>query len=123
MLVQPIEPGSTVPAHFASDGLFLLNFGPILANDVWDDYGHKENQQAEKLKQLAMIIQSMADDLADFGTILLSYPDPNDLDEDVYEETWPAIAHELDDTFEKGYAAMAEHLGKLTEAAAGDFMD
>ena len=65
----------------------------------------------------------MADDIDDLGHILKAYPDPNDLDEDVYEETWAATAAEMEDVFEKGYALMAEHVGKIEDAAVVDFMD
>jgi hypothetical protein len=122
-LLQPLKPRTSIPDDFPRDGLFLLNFSPVLAAEVWDDYGHKEVTQARHLRKMASIIQSMADDFEELGHVLMSYPDPNDLDEDVYEETWEVTAAEMEDVFEKGYALMAEHVLKMKDAAIGDFMD
>jgi hypothetical protein len=41
LLVQPAAPGMTVPKEFGEKVLFLLNFAPVLCDDVWDDYGNK----------------------------------------------------------------------------------
>jgi hypothetical protein len=68
----------TIPEKLDAQGLFLLNFGPVLRDDVWDDYGNKELDQAQRLRSLAARISAIADVAEQLGHELKAYPDPDD---------------------------------------------
>ncbi len=101
----------------------MLNFGPILADDVWDDYGNKELDQAGRLRSLANRILAIADSMDELGTALKGYPDADDYEMDDYEQSWEEICSEMDSTFTGGYFDLKVLVDELAEAAIGDFMD
>ena len=123
LLVQPVAPGMTVPKEFGEKGLFLLNFAPVLRDDVWDDYGNKEIDQAQRLRGLASRVIAIADAMDQLGNTLKAYPDPDDYEMDDYELTWEEICEEMQSTFDEGYSNLAGLIDELADAAVGDFMD
>jgi hypothetical protein len=123
LLVQPLEPGTTIPSDFPPAGMFVLNLVPILANDVWDDYGNKEQDQASRLRSLANRILAIADSMEELGKSLKGYPDAGDYETDDYEQSWDEICSEMDSTFTCGYLDLKVLVDELAEAAVGDFMD
>ena len=123
LLVQPATPGMTVPKEFGEKGLFLLNFAPALRDDVWDDYGNKEIDQAQRLRGLASRVIAIADAMDQLGNTLKAYPDPDDYEMDDYELTWEEICEEMQSTFDEGYSNLAGLIDELADAAVGDFMD
>ena len=123
LLVQPVAPGMTVAQDFEERGLFLLNFAPVLRDDVWDDYGNKELNQAQRLRNLASRVNAVADAMEQLGTALKAYPDPDDYEMDEYAQTWEEICEEMQSTFDEGYSNLAGLVDELADAAVGDFMD
>jgi hypothetical protein len=123
LLVQPAAPGMTIPKEFGEKGLFLLNFAPVLRDDVWDDYGNKELDQAQRLRGLASRVIAIADAMDQLGNTLKAYPDPDDYEMDDYELTWEEICEEMQSTFDEGYSNLAGLVDELAYAAVGDFMD
>ena len=123
LLVQPLTPGMTVPADFDGRGLFLLNFAEVLHDDVWDDYGNKELDQANRLRGLASHITAMADAMEQLGHELKSYPDADDYEMGDYEQTWEEVCEEMQSTFDGGYSELGDLVEELADAAVGDFMD
>jgi hypothetical protein len=101
----------------------LLNFGPILADDVWDDYGNKEMDQAGRLRSLATRILALADSMDELGMELKAYPDADDYEIDEYDQPWDELMAEMSDTFDEGYRKIASLVDELADAATGDFMD
>ena len=123
LLVQPVAPGTLIPDYMDEKGLFLLNFESVLRDDVWDDYGNKELDQAGRLRGLASRIMAIADAMEQLGHELKAYPDPDDYDMGDYEQTWEEICQEMQTTFDGGYSNLADLVSELEEAAVGDFMD
>ena len=123
LLVQPIAPGVTIPSDFDESGLFLLNFGEVLTDDVWDDYGNKELDQAQRLRSLSARIPAMADVMEQLGHELKAYPDRDDYEMGEYEQTWEEVCEEMQSTFDGGYSGIADLVDELADAAVGDFMD
>lgn len=123
LLVQPVAPGTLIPDYLGEKGLFLLNFESVLRDDVWDDYGNKELDQAGRLRGLASRIMAIADAMEQLGYELKAYPDPDDYDMGDYEQTWEEICREMESTFDGGYSDLADLVVEFEEAAVGDFMD
>lgn len=123
LLVQPLTPGTAVPGSFDERGLFVLNFASILHDDVWDDYGNKELDQAQRLRSLASHITAMANAIEQLGHELKAYPDLDDYEMGEYEQTWEEICEEMQSTFDEGYSGLEELVDELADAAVGDFMD
>jgi len=123
LLVQPIEPGSEIPSGLDAAGLFLLNFSPVLRDDLWDDYGNKELEQARRLRRLAARVVAIADALEQLGYEMKAYPSPEDYDFNEYKMSWEELCQEMNSTFTNGYAQLGELVDDFAEAARGDFMD
>lgn len=123
LLVQPLAPGVAIPSDFGERGLFLLNFGEVLADDVWDDYGNKELDQAQRLRSLSARIAAMADAMEQLGHELKAYPDADDYEIGEHEQTWEEVCEEMQSTFDGGYSDIAGLVDELADAAVGDFMD
>lgn len=123
LLVQPAAPGMTLPASLDGKGLFLLNFAPVLRDDVWDDYGNKELDQAQRLRGLAARITAIADALEQLGHELRAFPDADDYEMGDFEQTWEEVCEEMQSTFDGGYFDLAGLVDELADAAVGDFMD
>lgn len=123
LLVQPVEPGVTLPGNLSGKGLFLLNFAPVLLDDVWDDYGNKELDQAQRLRSLAAQVSVITDAMELLGHELKAFPDPDDYERGDYEQTWEEVCEEMQSTFDSGYSGLADLIENLAEAAVGDFMD
>lgn len=123
LIVQPLSPGMTVPQDFDGRGLFLLNFAEVLRDDVWDDYGNKELDQENRLRNLASHINAMADAIGQLGLELKAYPEQDDYEVADYEQTWEKVREEMESTFDGGYSDLENLVEKFRDAAVGDFMD
>lgn len=123
LLVQPVIPGMTVPQDLDGRGVFLLNFAQVLRNDVWDDYGNKELDQANRLRNLASYINAMADTIEQLGHKLKAYPEQDDYELGDYSQTWEAVCEEMESTFDGGYSDLENLVQEFIDAAVGDFMD
>jgi len=123
LLVQPLTPGMTIPVKFNEHGLFLLNFAPMLHDDVWDDYGTKELSQSQSLRNLASHVTAMTEAMEQLGHELKAHPDADEYEMGDYEESWEEICEEMQSTFDGCYAYLADLVEGLADAAVGDFMD
>ena len=81
LILQAIEPEMIIPEDMKSSTLFLLNLNLIVDQDVWDDYGNKENAQARQLRSFADRILAIAEKLEQLGPEFKRFPDANDYDE------------------------------------------
>ena len=123
LILQPIESGTTLPENFPAEGLFLLNLTLVLKDDVWDDYGNKELDQAQRLRGLASRISTIADAMEQLGIELKRYPDADDYTMGDNDQTWDEICGAMSATFNVGYSGICSLVDELRDAATGDFMD
>ena len=122
LILQAIEPGTTIPEEMKSSTLFLLNLNHIVDQDVWDDYGNKELAQALRLRAFADQIIAIAEKLDQLGAEFKCFPDANDYDEKsakLYDEAIEAA----NAAYFGGYRDVTDLIDKLAEAGIGDFMD
>ena len=123
LLLQPIETGATIPENIPSAGLFLLNLSSFMRDDVWDDYGNKELDQAGRLRNFSSRITAIANAMEELGTALKSYPDADDYEIDEYDQPWDELMSEMNESFDEGYKSIAALVESMADEAIGDFME
>ena len=123
LLLQRIEPGTTLPEIIPSDGLFLLNLSSVMKDGVWDAHGNKELNQAGSLRNFATRLIEIADTMEELGHALKAYPDADDYEIYEYKVPWDYLMDEMSDVFSDGYKKIAAIVESMADEATGDFMD
>jgi hypothetical protein len=95
----------------------------VLRDEVCDDYGNKELDQAGRLRGLASRIIAIADAMEKLCYALKSYPDADDYEMGDYEQTWEKVCEEIQSTFDGSYSELGDLVEELADAAVGDFKD